>query len=149
MLFSKGHEPAFNHIDIYRYKNTFDIDVRQYIMTDMTAPIHLPLINSAECCPLAAEPLSVDAAERYAEIFKVLGEPVRLRILSHLAAEGCTPTTVNELTEIMGLSQPTISHHLKKMTDAGLLVRIPEGRTVFHQVQPETFTNLRTILQIG
>lgn len=149
MLFSKGHEPAFNHIDIYRYKNTFNIDVRQYIMTDMTAPIHLPLINSTECCSLAAEPLSVDDAERYAEIFKVLGEPVRLRILSHLAAEGCTPTTVNELTEIMGLSQPTISHHLKKMTDAGLLVRIPEGRTVFHQVQPETFTNLRTILQIG
>lgn len=138
MLFSKGHEPAFNHIDICRY-----------IMTDMTAPIHLPLINSAECCSLAAEPLSVDDAERYAEIFKVLGEPVRLRILSHLAAEGCTPTTVNELTEIMGLSQPTISHHLKKMTDAGLLVRIPKGRTVFHQVQPETFTNLRTILQIG
>lgn len=138
MLFSKGHEPAFNNIDICRY-----------IMTDMTAPIHLPLINPAECCSLAAEPLSVDDAERYAEIFKVLGEPVRLRILSHLAAEGCTLTTVNELTEIMGLSQPTISHHLKKMTDAGLLVRIPEGRTVFHQVQPETFANLRTILQIG
>lgn len=91
MLFSKGHEPAFNHIDICRYENTFDIDVRQYIMTDMTAPIHLPLINPAECCSLAAEPLSVDDAERYAEIFKVLGEPVRLRILSHLAAEGCTP----------------------------------------------------------
>lgn len=149
MLFSKGHEPAFNHIDVCRYKNTFDIDVRQYIMADMTTRIHLPLINPAECCSLAAEPLSADDAKRYAEIFKVLGEPVRLRILSHLAAEGCVPTTVNELTEIMGLSQPTISHHLKKMTDAGLLVRIPEGRTVFHQVQPETFTNLRTILQIG
>lgn len=149
MLFSKGHVPAFNHIDVCRYKNTFNIDARQYIMTNMTTPIDLPLINPAECCSLAAEPLSEDDAERYAEIFKVLGEPVRLRILSHLAAEGCAPTTVNELTEIMGLSQPTISHHLKKMTDAGLLVRIPEGRTVFHQVQPETFASLRTILQIG
>ena len=75
-------------------------------------------------------------------------EPARLQILSQLAAGGCGPVSVNELTDLIGLSQPTVSHHLKKLTEAGLLERIREGRTVTHRVRPELFAELRTVLQM-
>ncbi|MGP6174093.1 ArsR/SmtB family transcription factor [Corynebacterium sp. A21] len=115
----------------------------------MSVPLFLPLTDLSECCSLGSGPLTDTESERYAALFKVLAEPVRLRILSNLAAGGCGPVSVNELTELMGLSQPTISHHLKKMTEAGLLERIPEGRMVKHRVRPELFVELRTVLQLG
>lgn len=115
----------------------------------MTAARILPLTDLSSCCSLGTGPLDNEDSERYAALFKVLAEPVRLKILSNLATGGCGPVSVNELTEMMGLSQPTISHHLKKMTEAGLLERIPEGRTVLHKVRPELFGELRTVLQIG
>lgn len=115
----------------------------------MTAPPILPLADPSECCSLGTGALNVEEAERYAMLFKVLAEPVRLRILSELAAGGCGPVNVNELTDTIGLSQPTISHHLKKLTEAGLLERTKEGRSVIHRVKPELFTELRTVLQIG
>src|SRR5699024_10850835 len=53
-----------------------------------------------------------------------------------------------ELTEMSGLSQPTVSHHLKRLTEAGLLDQVRVGRTVTHQVRPELFAELRTVLQL-
>ncbi len=114
----------------------------------MTAVRILPLSDLSECCSLGSGPLSDDEAGRYAALFKVLAEPARLRILSQLAAGGCGPVSVNELTERLGLSQPTVSHHLKKLTEAGLLHRFREGRTVIHSVRPELFAELRTVLQM-
>ncbi|MCS5480323.1 metalloregulator ArsR/SmtB family transcription factor [Corynebacterium sp. YIM 101645] len=114
----------------------------------MTAAQILPLTDLADCCSLGTGPLSDDEAARYAALFKILAEPARLRILSQLAAGGCGPVSVNELTELVGLSQPTVSHHLKKLTDAGLLERIREGRNVTHRVRPELFAELRTVLQM-
>lgn len=102
-----------------------------------------------ECCSLSKGPLGVGESEYYADLFKVLADPVRLRILSQLAAGGCGPTSVSELTALLGLTQPTVSHHLKRMTQAGLLERVPQGRTVLHTVRPEAFEDLRTVLQIG
>ena len=130
-------------------QTTSHIDACQYIVVGMMTAQILPLTDLSECCTLGAGPLNDDEATRYAALFKVLAEPVRLRILSQLAAGGCGPVSVNELTELMGLSQPTISHHLKKMTEAGLLERTREGRTVLHQVRPALFAELRTVLQIG
>ena len=112
-----------------------------------TLPL-MPLADLATCCSLGKGPLTTDEAERYATLFKVLAEPTRLRLLSQLAADGCGPITVNELTEMTGLSQPTISHHLKQLTDAGLLTKTRVGRTVTHQVLPELFAELRTVLQM-
>ncbi|MGJ0184026.1 ArsR/SmtB family transcription factor [Corynebacterium glyciniphilum] len=108
-----------------------------------------PTPDVQQCCSLGTGPLSQDDSVHYAGLFKVLAEPVRLRILSQLAAAGCGPVSVGELTTMMGLSQPTISHHLKKMTEAGLLERYRDGRTVIHQVRPAVFAQLRTVLQIG
>lgn len=115
----------------------------------MTTSQILPLVDLTECCTLGTGPLDDDEAARYATLFKALAEPVRLRILSQLAAGGCGPVSVNELTDLLGLSQPTISHHLKKMTEVGLLERTREGRSVIHRVRPELFAELRTVLQIG
>lgn len=114
----------------------------------MPTPHILPLTDLSACCSLGSGPLSEEEAQRYATLFKVLADPARLQILSQLAAEGCGPISVNELTELVGLSQPTVSHHLKKLTEAGLLERIPAGRTVTHQVRPELFAELRTVLQM-
>lgn len=119
------------------------------MMGCMTTAQIIPLTDLSDCCSLGTGPLNDDEAGRYAALFKVLAEPVRLQILSQLAAGGCGPVSVNELTEMVGLSQSTISHHLKKMTEAGLLERSREGRSVIHQVKPELFAELRTVLQIG
>lgn len=118
----------------------------------MSATHPLPdadVLDNQQCCSLGTGPLTQDESVHYAGLFKVLAEPARLQMLSQLAAAGCRPVSVGELTEMMELSQPTISHHLKVMTEAGLLDRRRDGRCVIHQVRPEVFTQLRTVLQIG
>lgn len=118
-------------------------------MSTTQSPPDVGALDVQQCCSLGTGPLTQDESVRYAGLFKVLAEPVRLRILSQLAAAGCGPVSVGELTEMMGLSQPTVSHHLKMMTEAGLLERHRDGRSVIHQVRPEVFAQLRTVLQIG
>ena len=88
----------------------------------------LPVIS---CCrPLAAPSLSDDELSAAARIFKALGDPTRVKILNLLATSG-EARCVCELTAPVGLSQPTISHHLKKLTEAGLLSEsnVARGRT--------------------
>ena len=111
----------------------------------MTLSQTLPLADLSDCCSLGAGPLTSVEAERYATL---LADPARLRLLSQLAADGCGPVSVGELTETSGLSQPTVSHHLKRLTEAGLLDKVRVGRTVTHQVRPELFAELRTVLQM-
>lgn len=103
----------------------------------------------SECCALGGRPLDTAEAQAAATLFKALAQPARLQILSQLAAAGCSPMTVGELAAVSGLSQPTVSHHLKTMADAGLLTRSKSGRVVTHEVRPEVFAELRRILDIG
>lgn len=103
----------------------------------------------SECCALGGRPLDTAEAQAAATLFKALAQPTRLQILSQLAAAGCSPMTVGELAAVSGLSQPTVSHHLKTMADAGLLTRSKSGRVVTHEVRPEVFAELRRILDIG
>src|SRR5699024_12194669 len=102
-------------------KSSLHIDACQYRMVGTTISQILPLAALSACCSLGAGALTSGEAERYATSFKVLADPARLRLLSQLAAEGCGPVSVGELTEKSGLSQPTVSHHLKRLTEAGLL----------------------------
>lgn len=102
----------------------------------------------AECCSLSAGLLTHEEAEYYAQLFKVLSDPTRLRLLSQLAEDGCGPISVSELATQSGLSQPTVSHHLKKLTDAGLLRKVRNGKTITHEVCPAPFADLRTVLQM-
>ncbi|MCQ4627897.1 helix-turn-helix transcriptional regulator [Corynebacterium sp. CCUG 65737] len=112
----------------------------------MAAPNTPP--TASTCCSLSAGLLTLADADRYAQLFKVLADPARLRLLSQLAEDGCGPISVSELAEQSGLSQPTVSHHLKKLTDAGLLRKTRRGKTVTHTVRPEPFAELRTVLQM-
>ena len=117
-----------------------------------TAPARdraLPLLNpiSAVCCtPVTAAPLDPDAAERLAGILKALADPARLRLLSLVAAQPGGEACVCELTEPLGLSQPTVSHHLKILTDAGLLARDKRGVWAFYRLVPEALPALGQVL---
>ena len=105
-------------------------------------------VTGLDCCSLGSGLLSEDDATRYAALFKVLADPGRLQLLSRIAEDGCEPMSVGELTQRSGLSQPTVSHHLKMLTEAGLLEKSRQGRTVIHRLRPELFEELRTVLQM-
>lgn len=97
------------------------------------------------CCDgLLAAPLGEAAAEDLAAAFKVMADPVRLRLLSIIAAQG--ETCACNLTAPLGKSQPTISHHLSVLTDAGLLRREKRGKWAWYAVVPERFDVLRDAL---
>jgi len=90
--------------------------------------------------------LTVDEATHLAAIFRVLSEPVRLQMLSLIAAQPSREVCACELAEPLGLSQPTVSHHLKLMYEAGLLKRERRGTWIYYQVLPEKLAMLRESL---
>lgn len=83
-----------------------------------------------------------------AALFRVLGEPARLQIISLIAAQPAGEVCVCELTEPLGLSQPTISHHLKVMYEAGLLHKERRGNWIYYRLVPEQIEALRNMLSI-
>src|SRR5690625_7632715 len=89
--------------------------------TDDTATGLAARTGPDECCTLSAGPVDPVDAERLASALKALSDPTRLRLLSHVAAQGCDSVCACDLTEPLGISQPTVSHHMKKLVDAGLL----------------------------
>ena len=98
-----------------------------------------------ECCPpLLREPLAAGDAERLSEVIKVLAEPARLRLLSLIATQdeacGC------DLTAPLGLSQPTVSHHLKVLHEAGLVDRERRGKWVYYRARPDRLAQVRDAL---
>ena len=98
------------------------------------------------CTPLAISPLSGEQAAGLAPMFKALGDPVRLRLLSMIAnapgGEGCACDLIGPL----GRSQPTVSHHLSVLTDAGLITREKRGRWAWYRVVPDRLAVLRDAL---
>jgi ArsR family transcriptional regulator len=101
-----------------------------------------------QCCePVLAEPLQEVEAEDLAAAFKVLADPVRLRLLSLIAAAG--EMCACDLVEPIGRSQPTISHHLSILAEAGLLTREQRGKWAFFAVVPERVSVLRDALAVG
>ena len=95
----------------------------------------------AACCsPPAEAPLGRADAERLAEQLKALADPVRLQLLSLVMS--CDSACICDLTEPVGLSQPTVSHHMKILVEAGLLRREKRGKWVHFTVIPEALRNL-------
>nr|WP_245884859.1 metalloregulator ArsR/SmtB family transcription factor [Glaciihabitans tibetensis] len=78
--------------------------------------------------------LSADEAERIARTFKALGDATRIRLLSLIAASAGGEACICDLTEPVGLSQPTVSHHMKQLVDAGLAEREQRGRWAYFRV---------------
>ncbi|MCK9899554.1 transcriptional regulator [Parafrankia colletiae] len=100
----------------------------------------------AACCtPLAAAPLSAHDADQLAAVLKAIAVPTRLRLLSMIYARGGDEACVCELTEPLGLTQPTISHHLKVLVDAGLISREKRGVWAYYRPVPGALTALRTL----
>jgi ArsR family transcriptional regulator len=88
-----------------------------------------------QCCARdAAQPLPGDVAAGIARKFKALGEPARVQLLALIAAADDDGACVCDLTEPMGLSQPTVSHHLKRLTDAGLVTRQQRGKWAYYRL---------------
>lgn len=100
------------------------------------------------CCSLTAGPIDADEAARLAGVLKAIADPMRLRLLSHVTAQGCQEVCSCDLTVELGITQPTVSHHMKILVEAGLVTREQRGRWVHYSVVPETFAQLRNLVDL-
>lgn len=110
----------------------------------------LPLMDTAapgvRCSPLTGGVLEAEAAAQLARMFKALSDPTRVRLLSIIAAQTGAEACVCDLTEPVGLSQPTVSHHMKQLVDAGLVTREQRGKWAYYALVPQTLTTLSKVL---
>ncbi len=98
------------------------------------------------CPPLLQGPLAQHEAERLSVVLKALADPARLRLVSLLQAQPGNEACVCHLTEPLGLSQPTVSHHLKVLLQAGLVEREQRGSWAYYRVDPMSLSALRELL---
>ncbi|HTR92671.1 MAG TPA: metalloregulator ArsR/SmtB family transcription factor [Trebonia sp.] len=113
-----------------------------------SAPLPLLAADLAACCsPLTGGALDEDAAERVARLFRALGDRHRVRLLSLIAAAEGGEACICDLTGPVGLAQPTISHHMKLLVDAGLVRRDQRGKWAYYRVVPETMAALSEVLR--
>ncbi len=115
----------------------------------MATKTTVPLAVQADgaCCPaVLSAPLAEAEAEALARDFAVLSDSVRLRLLSLLVSAPAGEACVCELVEPLGRSQPTVSHHLKILADAGLIAGEKRGRWVWYRPVPERVGQLRGVL---
>ncbi|MBB1255326.1 ArsR/SmtB family transcription factor [Streptomyces alkaliterrae] len=101
---------------------------------------------AAPCCPpLTERPYSAEEAETAARMFKALGDPVRLRLFSLVASHAGGEACVCDISDV-GVSQPTVSHHLKKLREAGLLTSERRGTWVYYRVAPSVLAGMGRLL---
>jgi ArsR family transcriptional regulator len=98
------------------------------------------------CSPLTEDVLSEPAAAELADVLKVLADPARLRLLSMVASAPAGEACACDLVEPLGRSQPTVSHHLSILVDAGFLTREKRGRWAWYRIVPERLEALRGAL---
>jgi ArsR family transcriptional regulator, arsenate/arsenite/antimonite-responsive transcriptional repressor len=108
----------------------------------------LETVDLIGCCrPLGAPALSDQEAESSAALFRALADPARVKILNLLATSG-EPVCACEFEPALRLSQPTVSHHLKKLTDAGLLEREQRGKWAYFSLNREASSQLERLVRI-
>ena len=98
------------------------------------------------CGSVTPAPMPRDEAERHATLLKAVADPVRLQLLSIIRASENREACVCDMTEAVGLSQPTVSHHLKIMTEAGLLRRERRGTWAWFSLVPERLSDITRAL---
>lgn len=105
------------------------------------------LAEAVGCCsPLARQPLSAGQAVELARLFKAMGDPVRLRLLSLIASHAGGEACVCDLSGVFELTGPTISHHLKVLREAGLITGERRGTWVYYRIQPDALRRLSAVL---
>lgn len=110
--------------------------------------IDMRALDLIDCCqPLGAPTLTDEEAEASAALFKALADPARVKIVNMLATSD-EPVCACEFIPSLGLAQATVSHHLKKLTDAGLLDREQRGKWAYFSIRPEASTRLAGLVQL-
>lgn len=113
-------------------------------------PSPLPVIQPDElaacCSPVTGGVVSDEAAETLARMFKALGDPTRVRLLSMIAASPDGEACICDMTGPVGLSQPTVSHHMKLLVEAGLATREQRGKWAYYRVAPGVLRSLSNAL---
>ena len=107
----------------------------------------MPLsLDTVDCCaPLDADVLSDEGAEATASLFQALADPARVRIVNMLATSGGEPVCVCHLITPLGLSQPTVSHHMKRLLDAGLVEREQRGKWAYFSLKTDAVAKLAAV----
>lgn len=108
----------------------------------------VPVGIAACCSPLTGGVLDEQSAERLAHVFKALGDPTRVRLVSLIAAADGAEACICDLTEPVGLSQPTVSHHMKLLAEAGLVTREQRGRWAYYRLVDDAFEALQKVVSI-
>ncbi|MFP5078696.1 ArsR/SmtB family transcription factor [Rhizobium sp. YIM 134829] len=110
-------------------------------MAIATAPL-TPGDAAACCSPLTGGILDTPAAERLASVFKALADPARVKLVSLIAASDGGEACICDLTEPLGLSQPTVSHHMKLLVDSGLVGREQRGKWAYYRVNADALDRI-------
>jgi len=106
------------------------------------------VLDPIACCtPVRAETLDAGTAETLARSFGALSDPIRLRLLSFIASADADEVCACDLLEPSGRSQPTVSHHMKILVDAGLVTRDKRGLWVWYRLVPQRLDALRAVLR--
>ena len=107
----------------------------------------LPITDVSACCsPITREPMDAENAEKLARSLKALADPARLRLLSIVASHADAEACVCDLTEPLGLGQPTVSHHLKILVDAGIFSRDKRGTWAYYKLVPGALDSIAKLL---
>ena len=107
-----------------------------------------PVLDPIACCaPVRSEMLTEEEAETLARSFAALSDPIRLRLLSFIASAQAEEVCACDLVEPSGRSQPTVSHHMKILVDAGLVTREKRGLWVWYRLVPSSLDALRAVLR--
>jgi ArsR family transcriptional regulator len=121
-----------------------DISTIIYTSTQIDLTTTLPVITC--CAPLATASLSDEEAHATATLFRALSDPARVKIVN-LLARSDEPVCVCEFVPAVELSQPTVSHHLKKLTEAGLLEREERGKWAYYSLSGEAVERLAALVE--
>lgn len=112
-------------------------------------PTREPLALLESCCsPVIGQVLGQAEAEKLARALKAVADPARLRLISIVAASGTGEVCVCDFTGPVGLSQPTVSHHLKVLVDAGVLSREQRGKWAYYRLVPEALDTLGRLITV-
>lgn len=120
-------------------------------MVAMSTRTELPItpVGIAACCsPLTGGILDHESAQQLARVFKALGDPTRVRLVSLIAAAESAEACICELTDPVGLSQPTVSHHMRLLAEAGLVTREQRGKWAYFRLVPDAFEALRRAVSL-
>ncbi len=136
----------------YRYMPKSLTVLDQTVTRECCAPgpqVTLPSQQAGQalcCAPLSQLPLSLEQAEQVAPLLKALADPVRLRLMSLVASREGGEACVCDLTDAFDLSQPTISHHLKVLHEAGLLDREKRGVWVYYRARADALASIGILI---